>query len=358
MGTREDLLGEYKGRLGQGVGPIGISFCNVAQQFKQANLISQMDEESVTSAFLGGVTSSFPLCAHVFGSQSNEAVNCSWGQFRKSPKGIDDHDSEAYRGADFALVIWLSDEYARVAIFQAKKMDERECSTPAGRGVTSYLNVHRRPPRKDKPFEDWREAQMVRLVRTGHEAIEAEKCRANAGDGKMGWAEAARAHVQNMGFVEKSGAALLRDLHWVHYLGYLDDDAVCVPLSSIPEEALSRELENEEFSVNKIEIKKDMKGLRTFVDLLLDGVTLGRSEVEPKVCPIGWKLMHAEVLKSILPELQSMMVVYAADDRGTKGLELMKEVSIENSFDGLVQQVSPAPDSAPADTPTHSLRMR
>lgn len=356
MGTREDLLGEYKGRLGQGVGPIGISFCNVAQQFKQANLISQMDEESVTSAFLGGVTSSFPLCAHVFGSQSNEAVNCSWGQFRKSPKGIDDHDSEAYRGADFALVIWLSDEYARVAIFQAKKMDERECSTPAGRGVTSYLNVHRRPPRKDKSFEDWREAQLVRLVRTGHEAIAAEECRTGAGDGKMGWAEAAHAHVQNKDFVRKRG--LLRRLDWIHYLVYCGDEAYFLPLSFVPEEVLSRELENEEFSVNKIEIKKDMKGLRTFVDLLLDGVTLGRSEVEPKVCPIGWKLMHAEVLKSILPELQSMMVVYAADDRGTKGLELMKHASAKSNFDGLVLRAMPMPDSAPADTPTHSLKMR
>lgn len=351
MGTREDLLGEYKVRLGQGMGPIGISFCNVAQQFKKTNLISQMDEESVTSAFLGGVTSSFPLCAYVFGSQSNEAVNCSWGQFRKVPKGIDDHDSEAYRGADFALVIWLSDEYARVAIFQAKKMDERERSTPAGRGVTSYLNVHRRPPRKDKPFEDWREAQMVRLVRTGHEAIAAEECRANAGDGKMGWAEAARAHVQRKDFVEKSGAALLRHLHWVHYLGYLDEDAVCVPLSSIPEKVFLKELENRDYSVNCVEIKDDMEGLRPFVDLLIDGVTPSSSNISLEDDLKGWKLMHSEVLKSILPELQSMMVVYAADDRGTKGLELMKEVSIENSFDGLVQQVSPAPDNAPGDRP-------
>lgn len=357
MGTREDLLGEYKDRLGQGVGPIGISFFNVAQQFKQASLISQMDEESVTSAFLGGVTSSFPLCAYVFGSQSNEVVNCSWGQFRKSSRGADDHDSEAYRGADFALVVWLSDEYARVAIFQAKKTDEGVRSTSGERVVTPFLNIHRRPPLKDKLLKDWREAQMVRLVRTGHEAIAAEECRTRAGDRKMSWAEAAHAHVQEKDFVEKNGAALLRHLHWVHYLGYLDDDAVCVPLSSIPEEAFSRELENEEFSVNKIEIKKDMKGLRTFVDVLLDGVALGRSEVEPKVCPKGWKLMHAEVLKSILPKLQSMMVVYAADDRGTKGLELMKEASAENSFDGLVQQVSPAPDNAPGDRPRSTPRM-
>lgn len=358
MGTREDLLGEYKDRLGRGMGPIGISFCNVAQQFKQTNLISKMDEESVTSAFLGGVTSSFPLCVHAFGSQSNEAVNCSWGQFRKVPKGIDDHDSEAYRGADFALVVWLSDEYARVAIFQAKKVDERERSTPGERGVKPLLNIHRRPLRKDKPLKDWREAQMVRLVRTGHEAIAAEECRANAGDGKMGWAEAARAHVQKKGFVEKSGAALLRHLHWVHYLGYLDEDAVCVPLSSIPEKVFLKELEDRDFSVNCVEIKDDMEGLRPFVDILIDGVTPSSSNISLEDDLKGWKLMHAEVLKSILPELQSMMVVYAADDRGTKGLELMKEVSVENSFDGIVLRAMPMPDSTPADTPTHSPRMR
>jgi len=174
----------------------------------------------------------------------------------------------------------------------------------------------------------------------------------------MGWAEAAHAHVQKKDFVEKNGAALLRYLHWVHYLGYLDDDAVCVPLSSIPEEAFLMELKNKDFSVNWVEIKDDMEGLRPFVDLLIDGVTPSSSKVSPEDDLKGWKLMHAEVLKSILPELQSMMVVYTADDRGTKGLELMKEVSVENSFDGIVLPAMPMPDSAPADTPTHSPKMR
>jgi len=376
MEQREELLGRYKDKLAHGIGPIGAAFCCVAWRLEQVNLISQMDEETVTAAFLGGVTSAFPLCSLVFGSGSDQPVECSWGQFHKSAKGSSDEDSEAHRGADFALVVWLTNEYARVAVFQAKKMEMRGLrralaevlesdEVPPANGVTpvetlppvpegkAYLNVHRRPTRNEKHTEEWREAQMVRLVRTGHEVIEAAKLKAQ--DDQQ-WAKNARDFAQKKDFVKDGGTSLLARLHWIHYLGYLDDEAICVPLSSMSKHVLDKELKNESFTVNAVEVKQGMQGVKPFVDLMVDGIASVSPSGELQDDVPGWKLMHADIVKAILPDLQSMMAVYIADDRGTMGPALRTEMSAGSTYNSVDVMAPPFSEIAPFNKPHSTMK--
>lgn len=368
MSLREDLLGPYKAAAQRGIGPIEAAFYCVAWRLKQVGLVSRMDEETVTTAFLGGVTSAFPLCSIVFGSGGPQPVECSWGQFSKSTGTTANQDSEAYRGADFALVVWLTEELARVAIFQAKKMDVRglryaladindsddedaqESSIPPIEQLALvpngkvHLNVHRRPPQKGKPPEDWREAQMVRLIRMGREAIDAEQLRK---DEEKSWLEIAKNFAQEKNFVRDNGATVLSQLNWIHYVGYLDNDAICIPLSSIPKKTLDKELRNDSFKVNAVEITNQTPGLRSFADLLIAGVKIDKSNFPPMDDDTpGWKLMHADVLQAILPELQSMMAVYMADERGTMGPDMRAEIESQATYGTYSQSecIAPIPD--------------
>lgn len=388
MSQREELLGPYKAAASLSLGPISSTFYTVAARFQQIKLISQMDEETVTSSFLGGVTSSFPLCSLVFGSGKSTSdsdggvVRCSWGQFHKSTGGVVDEDSEAYRGADFAIVLWLTEEFARIAIFQAKKVDLRDIWNASVEAISSdgadssglhalkselaslkgkaILNVHRRPPRRGKPTSQWREAQMVRLVRTGHEVIQAHQ---HCMDFKSNWLELAKKFAQNpdkrkllLGTDDLE--SLLKPLDWIHYLGYIDSDAVCVPLSAMSSDVLKKELSDTSFAINSVDLSTVEH--HTFIDVLLKGVAAIENLANPNHQHVpGWKLVRAEVITQILPELQTMMAVYVGDETGSIGpsmMQLMDRQQKEGSFSGEVTHSEPFNDSALNETLEYTRR--
>ncbi|WP_233840950.1 hypothetical protein [Dyella sp. 2HG41-7] len=385
MDIRETLLGEYGHRISPSPGPVEASFCSVAERFKKLKLISQMDEETVTAAFLGGVTASFPLCSLIFGSGQSSEVQCMWGHFHKSTgrSSSSDPDTEAYRGADFALVIGIDELHVRLAIFQAKKADfrflkvtidnvlEEDSRGEANRGERKFdvmaqekrpvLNVHRRPPRRGKPVEEWRESQLVRLVRTGHEILFANEDvpAQSITDEGNDWEKSARDCAQGkLFFKEHTLKDLLSSLDWIHYLGYVGEDAVCVPLSAFDQAVLRRELENESFTVNDVFL--DGLDREPFVDVLLNGVsgpkyeeTLEPSTWDPSSKVEGWTTVRVEVVEAILPHLQKMMDVYVGDDTGTVGPRLQNRVDA-----AMVETVPTSPSNAKLENNLSETRRR
>lgn len=81
---------------------------------------TRLDEESLTSFLLSGVTVVTPLLIDLLGSGSEVGHECRWGPFNKAATA-NDPLSEAATGSDFVMVTAASEGNVRLAIFQAKK---------------------------------------------------------------------------------------------------------------------------------------------------------------------------------------------------------------------------------------------
>lgn len=191
-GMRRELLGPYATAVGQNPGPVATAFCAALTSLSAVRLITSSDEETTTSALLGAMITGFRAAKHILPVATYPTPRFCWAGYRKGRTRLV-WESEAQRGADFALVVWTSKSSARIALFQAKRMEETEPalpllvsspSSPKGRLLTLpstpldgqiqespvrfkkgayYLNVHRRPPQRDTPVDAWRRAQMKQL---------------------------------------------------------------------------------------------------------------------------------------------------------------------------------------------------
>lgn len=124
--------------------------------------------------------------------------------------------SEAYTGADFAIVLRLSKSSWRAAIFQAKRSEGKNLS---------FKHLHISPAREDLPPEP----QIMRLRDHSLSILTKKPLPA----GKAEWST--------------------EDLSFAHYLIYHDDDAYLSPLSDHAEEIKKIALAN-------IQIKQKGKG--------------------------------------------------------------------------------------------------
>ncbi len=289
---RHALLGRYR-LSNRAPEAVEASFRHTLNQLSGNGMLTTMDEETITAAILGGFITSFPICTAAFAPETppgepadpttQPRPRCAWGQYGKAAGG-EAKELESRRGADFALIIWDSEEWARVALFQAKRLEPPSSSGSAnpshtlanpgdsltvnGAGPleaiapgTALLNVHRRTDKvAGKP---WRPSQMVTLEQTGRWLMMAEDVRAGNGsldDFKKAIAAADRVVPQaqreerlgdesedefaafnfravldqheyknDHGKVEAFWRAHLRrrtpvpaqkDMHWIHYLAY------------------------------------------------------------------------------------------------------------------------------------------
>ncbi|WP_329913664.1 hypothetical protein [Stenotrophomonas sp. SMYL86] len=81
------------------------------------NSDAALDEEEITFALLGAFSSTIPSMASWFPKYFTPSFQ--WQRYGKSTRGA---GSEGATGADYALLIRLSNNFARAAIFQAKKL--------------------------------------------------------------------------------------------------------------------------------------------------------------------------------------------------------------------------------------------
>ncbi len=368
------------------VQPVEAAFRAVLNRFRETGFFSRYDEETITGAFLGGLNTVFPFCAALFSSEEH-VQRCCWGHFRKSVQGPG--PSEAQAGADFALVVYQNKKIARVALFQAKKVDVDDGpkslaqqtgsdaellkthrhvtpehlpsianlkpleKVPKGRWL---MDVHRRP---SQPAEGpWREAQLLKLAEFGKMAAQLVTERANKIIMYTDELKTSRPLTEErLEILERfqSCVALARrnpsfdEINWVHYLAYasgevgIDESAdiseltdfskmqtiqetVCVPLCAL-DKARWREIAKSKnaFSHNWVDLSE--VNCYRFMDILREGVRRESPLGRPAA---GWLTVDNAVLSKLLPDLMDLTTVYIADDKdGRSGLPLELQRAIK-----------------------------
>lgn len=198
-----------------------------------SKLIKHVDEEITTAALLGFFASNIAWTSTLL--VDSDISPLSWVHYGKHKK---DKTSEAYTGADFAIVLRLSKSRWRAAIFQAKRSEGES---------RSFKHLHISPARENRPPEP----QIIRL-RDHSLSILTKK---PLPKGKPRWST--------------------EDLSFAHYLIYHDDDAYLSPLSDHAEEIKKIALAN-------INIKIKAKGLLKLDDFkALWGEYIGKKVLHP-----------------------------------------------------------------------------
>lgn len=276
-------------------GPITEAFCVVLERVEELSILGLLDEETLTASVLGGLSVAIPLMIELHGSGQERDRQCSWGPYSKSGRA-GSRQSEATSGADFALVIWESDAWARLAIFQAKKGVVKFEEKVKSSGILKWsVDVHRLP-RGSNPriMGGRRNSQLATLL----------------GTGGRGLAEHRRALSNGLETIDAAKGSMLNHtdniakLDWLHYLVYLDGQPVCVPLSAIDLATIEKELSNKPGRAY-VEIKGDQD--RTLFQLLRSGL----EEEHPR----GWLRLDKLGIAEIVGELVNLMTVFVCDEQ-------------------------------------------
>lgn len=181
---RKGMLGDFSPVDDAGAGrvpePVEATFRHVLNQLSGIGMLSAFSEEEITSALLGGFAAAYPLCLGIFTDSVDEQKRiaqqsrCSWGQYSKSrtrtPK-----NNETDRGADFALVVWTSEDRARVALFQAKRFEGsrpkgplKHSPTKAAANTPAPMMAGEGPLRMIPETEHFIDLRRARYDATGH----------------------------------------------------------------------------------------------------------------------------------------------------------------------------------------------
>lgn len=277
-------------------GPITAAFRFVSRRVGELSALQLLDEESLTSSVLGGLAVACPLMLKMHGSGADGERLCSWGPYSKSGRA-GSKQSEATSGADFALVLWESAMWARVAVFQAKKgtvkvevNEEREHLTKW------FVNVHRMPRKKANDLEGLRKTQLAALVDTGNigrrEHLRATQQSSGPPAEHKPDVDTNQQHPQVVG------------MDWIHYIVYRDGDPICLPLSQIDKMTVQKELRSRGGS-SYAPIRGDQT--TTFFDVLHAGLD--------HECPTSWLRLDVDGVKAVIGELVELMTVIVGDEQ-------------------------------------------
>jgi hypothetical protein len=283
-------------------------------RLQQVQHVHQLDEETITAALLGSLATAFPFCAEIIGNDADNPTTCYWSQFKKTKPSADrPQDHEATSGADFALAIRVGDDDLRLALFQAKR------SKKGG----DEIDVHQRVAQPREPGKDWRDAQIVALAKFGKNLMEHIGCQQHA----------------------------LEDLKWVHYVGYHQDVARCLPLARLRDAYLVDDVPRA-VSKNMVSV---LPTDPTFLEVLLASMHYATLQHEAK-----WLRLTKKQAEDHLPDLIDLTTLYLLDEtRGEGALELADKVfeakatAIANRHK---REAEAAERAKPQRTRTHSPR--
>ena len=164
-------------------------------------MTERVHEEPTTGFLLGAFASLAPICSLAF--EQTDQAGCSWQYFPKSGTGP---HTEAATGADFALIVEIEDRPARLAIFQAKRVESDKKRSFDLHQVRSINETKNGEPGKD--VQESSPTSIPQFLRLLTHAIST--------------ASAA-------GVTEPS----LKDIHWTHYLVYGKSWIRCVSLDKL-----------------------------------------------------------------------------------------------------------------------------
>ncbi|MBK0024659.1 hypothetical protein IAE57_00645 [Stenotrophomonas sp. S48] len=275
------------------IGPVVRAFLWTLERARQVTEMTELDEESVTSFIMSGVSVCAPLVVKLVGSGDKDiAKECYWGSFKKS-SGAKSPFSETATGADFALVVGKPDGSVRLAIFQAKK------ASLLKRSGEERLDVRRDPAESAKG-----NTQLVMLMAYGLMIAEvAAKKRPTSECGSGATLE----YAFNLRKLWDAKSPIgYRSLKWVHYLAYKLQKFVCVPLSKMGEKVIDSEFAAAP-KVNHVLAGDE----QDFFDLIKEGLT-GSGQ--------GWLKLDWDDLIKLLPTLVDLGAVYVVDENGERRL--------------------------------------
>lgn len=221
--------------------------------------LAQLGEESITAALVGRMAAHFTWTVSGLGMDGEKPA--LWGQYSKNGQG---QDAESNRGADFALVIPITDDIVRIAIFQAKKATHDVGDVSQKGSETSAV---------------W---QYSKLAETA--AIVELTALESAAD------------------IDQNDEG-----SWVHYVFW--QDAGKAP-KSISVKAIDPLLKK---SLNRIDLMD--QAFQNFADLLLSGLEPIQANRSSHVID-GWLQLDTNTAITCLPELLAITDVVFADERG------------------------------------------
>lgn len=225
----------------------------------RSGISNNIDEESFTAALLGSFCESCQVCVAGMPPTSNSSL--TWRRHNKSGKG---KLGESATGADFALIIRHSNDFARAAVFQAKNGQS---------DVGSFKAEHLSPATERYPSEQ----QFIRLRRY---------CLSTLADIKK--LEEASLDLKNIG--------------WAHYLIYENSAIYCSPLSSL---TILNDRINKNQSPGTVRYKEHPYS--NFVDVLRDGCSQ-----EPGVQPDWLSLESSREISAFVEAAKDLFDIYEA----------------------------------------------
>ncbi|MDF3982154.1 hypothetical protein P3W23_09150 [Luteibacter sp. PPL554] len=290
MDAYDRMLEYWRQRASRTIGPVEAAVINAVLSLEQVLTPDRFDEETITGSLLGALTAGLPWVAPLVGTRSPEDSEIAWGGFSKSGPTM----SEADYGADFALALRIDTSRVRIAIFQAKRpKDGRGRAIPVFEASTDVHVRHR---------------QFLALLETGREIA----------DGVL-------------------GTTRFSALDWIHYVGYVDNGPVHVPMSSLSKFARAARKSD-------VSVKPNLKvpiGASSLLELLARGAT--HSPDDP--CS-GWITMTVEQADKYLPHLAPLMPVFAADESGGGG-----GAALQLEYRTVVAKAAPDPSPNPNPSP-------
>lgn len=240
----------------------------------------RLNEETMTSAMLGALAATLPMKVSKHGAPAEFWPPCFWGMYNKGV-ALDPH-SEARNGADFALIVLGTNNFVRLAIFQAKRGVAKKSTEIDG---LWSLNVRR--IRKAADGSKYR--QMVALAQAAANFL---------------WKKSGAAPVER----------LFKKFNWVHYVVYGPGAPVCVALNRM------LGIYQNELDASSVRVGVPFHPTTTirFFDVMKDGVGSGK----------GWLTLDISEALDALPPLVPLMRVLIVG--GSKGWDLIPSAQKSN----------------------------
>lgn len=299
--------------------------------------VHELDEETLTAAFLGALGTAIPLLAWQYqvGNESGES-SLAWGTYRKAAPESDEA-GERSSGADFWLVIWESADAARVAVFQAKK------AKWSPRHKVWRIDVSRLPKSsQDAPKSEAHakgtvsaaiaesaqrmRSQMAKLVATAHR-LTALRTNLPSPPSQVDIATL-------VGRMDDEEIDAIRSrCGWIHYLAYAGQEARAVPLSGLPLDVLISQCRD---PLPRQMVATDARGVELLALLAAGLAPSGGSSP-------GWELMSVSEVKALLPHLLELMPVHTGGSKDGPYRDL------EPQFQDAFETPPPTPPAAPED---------
>ncbi|WP_152413472.1 hypothetical protein [Xanthomonas phaseoli] len=254
---------------------------------------TRLDEESLTSFLLSGVTVVTPLLIDLLGSGSEVAHECRWGPFKKAATA-NDPLSEAATGSDFVMVTAGSEGNVRLAIFQAKKGVARRGSE------TWELSVRRDPGKTASPNR-----QLVMLMGFGDFIFHANSKPMLTSQVEPGFSmKLVKEMKRKLADGSLNVLDVSKNLGWIHYLVYAAQDVKTVAVSKLSKQTIEAEFSCAESVVYPLD-----QDDQDFFSLMEAGIS-GEGQ--------GWLTLSNQALLGLLPALVNLGEVYVVDGKGSR----------------------------------------